>query len=167
MMGAGKTSVGREVAACLGVPFVDLDVRVERVFGVSISEVFAHSEDHFRALEREALRSLLAEPAFARNRVVVATGGGVVVDPHNRARMDAAGVRMLIHVPPEQLAARLVGAEARHRPLVADATDAVARLRELWETRRQAYEGGAIIIDGVGTIPVVAARVLQALDLTP
>lgn len=167
MMGAGKSSVGRVLAQRLGVVFIDLDARIERLFGISIPDAFARGEPHFRALEREALRSLLAEPAFERRLVVVATGGGSVVDPENRALMDAAGTRVLVHVPPEELAARLGADEAAGRPLVADAEDPAQRLRDLWEQRREAYEDGAVVVDGCGTVESVAERVRAALDLAP
>ena len=167
MMGSGKSAVGQALSAALGVAFIDLDARVERMFGVTIAEAFAVGEPHFRALEAEALRSLLAEPAFASRTVVVATGGGSVVDATNRARMDACGRRVLLRVAPETLAARLVGPEAQRRPLVASADDPEERLRELWETRREAYETGAVIIDADGSIDAVVERTLEALDLRP
>lgn len=166
-MGSGKSAVGRALAVALGVSFIDLDARVERMFGVTVAEAFSHGEPHFRALESEALRSLLAEPAIGARTVVVATGGGSVVDAANRARMDEAGRRVLLRVAPETLAARLVGEEAKRRPLVASADDPAARLRELWETRRQAYETGAVAVDAEGSIAEVVERVCVALDLRP
>src|SRR5690606_12891664 len=55
MMGAGKTSVGRLLAARRAATFVDLDVRIELLFGASIAALFEHGESHFRACERAAL----------------------------------------------------------------------------------------------------------------
>lgn len=167
MMGAGKSAVGRRLAAMLDVAFVDLDARTERMFGTTIADAFARGEPYFRGLERTALQSLVAEPAFAGRTVIVATGGGLVVDPNNRACMDGVGTRVLLRVPPEQLAERLQGAEAARRPLVAEADDPVQRLRELWQARREAYEAGAAVVDGVGSVDVVAQRVRDALDLQP
>jgi shikimate kinase len=165
MMGSGKSAVGHALATRLEVPFTDLDARIERMFGGTIAQAFSAGEPHFRALEAEALRSLLAEPAFVARTSVVATGGGAVVDPRNRAQMDAAGRRVLLRVTPETLAARLVGEERRARPLVASADDPAVRLRELWDARRDAYEEGAVVVDAEARIPDVVQRVVEALDL--
>lgn len=167
MMGSGKSAVGRALAARWAVPFIDLDARIERMFGMSVAEAFARGEPYFRDLEQQALRTLLAEPAFAARRSVVATGGGAVVDAANRALIDAAGPRVLLHVPPEELARRLVGTEASVRPLVASAADPQLRLAQLWAQRRASYEAGAIVVDGVGAVSQVVDRVLVALDLPP
>lgn len=167
MMGSGKSAVGCALAAALEVSFIDLDVRVERMFGVTVAQAFSLGEPHFRTLESEALRSLLAEPAFAARTVVVATGGGSVLDAASRARMDDAGRRVLLRVTPETLAARLVGEDARRRPLVAWADDPPTRLRELWEARREVYERGAVIVDAEGSVDEVTERVVVALDLRP
>lgn len=167
MMGSGKSAVGRALAELLGVSFIDLDQRIERMFGLTIPEAFERGEPYFRGLERDALRSLLAEPALQQRTVVVATGGGAVVDPDNRVCMDRAGRRVLLHVPPEDLAARLVGEQASGRPLVADANDPLARLRALWVARKDAYEQGAVVVDARGGVQEVAAAVAAALDLSP
>ncbi len=166
MMGSGKSTVGRAIAGRLGVTFVDLDRRIECVFGVAVREAFAQGEAHFRTLEREALRSLLAEPAFERRRSVVATGGGAVLDPGNRAQMDAAGPRVLLRVPTSVLAVRLRGA-AEDRPLVAASNDLERDLEQLWTSRAPAYETAPVAVDGVGEVPVIVDRVISALDLGP
>lgn len=166
-MGSGKSAVGRSLAGTLGVTFVDLDMRIERMFGVTVEQAFGRGEGAFRDLEAEALRSLLAEPAFGARRSIVATGGGTVVDADNRARIDACGPRVLLRAEPETLAARLVGAQAQRRPLVAAAADPTQRLRALWRSRREAYESGAVVVSAEGSVDQVAGRVLEALDLRP
>ncbi len=166
MMGSGKSSVGRWLASALDVPFVDLDTRLERMFGVTVPEAFANGEAEFRLLERAALHSLVQEPGFRGRTVVVATGGGVVVDPENRACMDAAGVRVLLRVPASELAARLTaGQQEEGRPLLADAVDPAERLAALWAQRRAAYEDVSHQVDGVGSVEKVAQRIAGALDL--
>lgn len=83
-MGSGKSTAGRAAAEELGWEFVDLDEAVARMAGLSIPEIFETvGEPHFRNLEREALFDALDGPAER----VVACGGGVVVDPRNRARL--------------------------------------------------------------------------------
>lgn len=165
MMGSGKSSVGRRLALGLGVPFVDLDVRLERMFGVSIAEAFARGEPYFRDLERAALSSLLREPGFGGRMVVVATGGGAVLDPQNRAMMDGVGRRVLLRVPPAELSVRVAEGQGNDRPLIADAEDPARRLAGLWEQRRAAYEDVPHDVDGVGSVDTVAQRIAAVLDL--
>lgn len=165
MMGSGKSSVGRQLALDLGAVFVDLDVRIERLSGTSIAEAFERGESYFRGLERVSLTSLVQEPGFSGRAVVVATGGGAVLDPRNRACMDAAGLRVLLSVPLEELVARLCAKQSEGRPLLTDADDPRARLERLWDDRRAAYEDVPHQIDGVGPPRTVALRIAARLDL--
>jgi len=72
MMGAGKTSIGRRLAATLGLPFVDADVEIETAAGMTIAEIFArHGEAYFRDGERRVIARILAD-----GQRVLATGGG-------------------------------------------------------------------------------------------
>jgi XRE family aerobic/anaerobic benzoate catabolism transcriptional regulator len=80
LRGAGKSAVGRRLAKELGVGFVELDAEVERDAGLSVGEIFElHGEASFRRREREALRRILAQG----DRVVLATGGGLVTEPES------------------------------------------------------------------------------------
>ncbi|MEM6292672.1 MAG: shikimate kinase [Myxococcota bacterium] len=171
MMGCGKSSVGRLAALRAGVSFIDLDLRIERMFGATIAALFEQGEAAFRAREQQALRSLVAEPSFRRRTVFVATGGGAVVDPANRQTMDAVGRRVFLQVPLPQLAARLRSGPARAaRPLVAESSDdadLAARLGAIWTARQSAYEDGALPIVATGSVEQVAERLLDALDLSP
>jgi shikimate kinase len=82
-MGVGKSAVGREVAARLGRPFVDLDDLIEENAGMRISAIFeTRGEEYFRALEMMTLRELAAQRGM-----VIATGGGALVDAANREMM--------------------------------------------------------------------------------
>jgi shikimate kinase len=86
-MGSGKTTVGRILAHTLGWEFVDLDRAIAKETGSGIPEIFARSgEEHFRDLEH---RALLAALDGARERVV-ACGGGIVVRPENRDKLNEA-----------------------------------------------------------------------------
>src|SRR4051812_44497385 len=90
--GSGKTSVGRELAGRLGWRFVDADEELQRRAGMSVRDIFqAEGEPGFR--EREA--ALLPE-LCAPDDAVIATGGGVVLRPDNRARLSAAGLVVLL-----------------------------------------------------------------------
>src|SRR5581483_10132189 len=76
MMGAGKSSVGRRLAARLGIPFVDADAEIESAAGRTIAEIFAeHGESYFRAGEARVIARLLEQ-----GPQVLATGGGAVMD---------------------------------------------------------------------------------------
>ncbi len=79
MMGSGKTTTGKALAKLLNMPFVDLDERIVERAGQSINDIFkTHGEPHFRKLESELLKQIASESGQ-----VVATGGGIVLDPKN------------------------------------------------------------------------------------
>ncbi len=88
MMGAGKSSVGRRLAARLGIPFVDADTEIEAAAGMTISEIFAqHGESYFRAGEARVIARLLEH-----GPQVMATGGGAFVDANTRALIRMKGI---------------------------------------------------------------------------
>jgi shikimate kinase len=163
MMGAGKSTIAPLLAAAWGVPWIDLDVRVARIYGASVAQLFARGEAQFRRCEREALRLLLAEPGLRARGVVIAAGGGVVVDPVNRAMIASAGHVVHLAVPLEVLCERLLSPAAREqRPLLpGDPSLVRARLEELLERRRSAYEEANVVVDAGGS-PQDAVRSLIA-----
>ncbi|MGI8524566.1 MAG: shikimate kinase [Pseudolabrys sp.] len=88
MMGAGKSSVGRRLAARLGIPFVDADSEIEAAAGMSIVDIFSmHGEPYFRTGEARVIARLLDN-----GPQVLATGGGAVLDPQTRALIAQKGV---------------------------------------------------------------------------
>lgn len=88
MMGAGKSSVGRRLAARLGIPFVDADTEIEAAAGMTISEIFAqHGESYFRAGEARVIARLLEH-----GPQVMATGGGAFIDANTRALIHMKGI---------------------------------------------------------------------------
>jgi shikimate kinase len=164
MMGAGKTSVGRVLARSLDAAFIDLDARIELLFGASISRLLERGEQLFRGRERVALRSLVEEPGFAGSAAVVATGGGIVCDPDNLRTMSAVGRLVYLEVDVETLCERLcTPAQRATRPLLGDEPNLTARLTELLTAREPIYRQATLIVDGRGSPEQVAARVLQEL----
>lgn len=159
MMGTGKTTVGRDVAAALGRAFVDVDAEVEAEAGRTVPAIFAAGgEPAFRRLEEEALARVLAgsDPA------VVATGGGAVLEPGNRRAL-APHLVVWLRARPETLAGRLAGDGGR--PLLADGgdVDLLDRLRALAAERADLYaEVADHVVDVDGLDPAGAADAVRA-----
>jgi shikimate kinase len=149
-MGAGKTTVGRQIAVLLERRFVDADdVIVERA-EMSIPQLFAtKGEAAFRALEKEVCRDLTAE-----GNLVIATGGGMLVDPDNRATMLARGFVVCLDASPDAIQARL--AAGMGRPLASD-------WEALYEKRRAAYAEIPIHVDTSDRAPEQVAEEIIAL----
>lgn len=179
MMGAGKSSVGQLLARSLGAVFIDLDQRIELLFGAAVAQLFnpvasrparsasgpaKRGEEFFRACERGALRSLVDEPGFDQASVVVATGGGIVGDPENLRTMSRVGRLVYLEVDVETLCARLcTPAQRNARPLLGPTSNLAARVSELLAIREANYRQAALIIDGRGSPEQVAARVLEKI----
>lgn len=161
MMASGKTTVGRRLAAATGAVFCDLDRRIERITGRTVEQWFARGEAEFRAAEAGALRSLIAEPGFAAAAVVVATGGGAVIEARNRAAMRSVGAVVLLDVPLAELARR-VAADPVGRPLLAGAA-VESDLARLWHARAQAYRDGALVVPADDEPDAVVARIVRGL----
>jgi shikimate kinase len=154
MPGAGKSVVGGELAARLGVPFIDLDTEIERTTGRRVSDIFHEDgESVFRGLEADALVK-----AGAQDPAVVACGGGVVLEPANRITLRATGVAVYLDVPLEQLRERVQ--PASDRPLIREEGD----IERLLEQREPLYrEFAAHVVDGGGTPGEVAAAIEEEL----
>lgn len=122
MPGAGKTTLGRRLAAHFAYPFLDLDAAIEARAGRGIPAIFqAEGEAYFRQLEADTLREVVARPG----PLVLATGGGTPCFHENMAVLQAAGLTVWLDVPLMVLAARLRAAGLASRPLLA-ATQTVA-----------------------------------------
>ncbi len=132
LMGAGKSTVGRRLAARLDLPFKDADAEIEAAAGMSVADIFAiHGEPYFREGEARVICRLLQEgPA------VLATGGGAFMNPDTRARIAAAGVSIWLKAELDVLMRRV--RKRATRPLLKNA-DPEARMRELMAVRQPVY----------------------------
>ncbi len=165
MMGSGKSTIAPLLAARWQAPWVDLDARVERMFGITIPEMFAIGESWFRSRETAALASLVREPGVSARTVVVATGGGVVVAPRNRELMRSVGHVVHLDVPVERLAARLMRSDdLGNRPLLSGTLAEVkGRLQQLLADRCLAYGSATLTVDADTSLEVCVERVAGAI----
>jgi shikimate kinase len=133
MMGVGKSSVGRRLAARLGIPFVDADTEIERAAGMSIADIFArHGEADFRSGEARVIARLLDG-----GPQVLATGGGAVMNADTRAAIKAKGVSIWLSAELDVLLRR-INKRKNERPMLQTA-DPAATLRELLVAREPVY----------------------------
>ena len=159
--GTGKSTVGRLVAGRLGWDFVDCDERIEAVAGRSIAAIFAaEGEAGFRDRESAVLRELAS-----RERIVLATGGGAVLRPANRALLRDAGFVVWLTAQPETIWNRLQGdASTTSRRPNLTAAGGINEVRELLAAREPFYrEVAHFIADAdVPSPEVVATAILTA-----
>jgi shikimate kinase len=159
MMGAGKSAVGRRVAARLVRPFSDSDTVVEDRVGRTVGEIWrTDGEAAFRQLEAEALQSALADPTPS----VIAAAGGTVLDAGNRAALDADdAVVIWLRADPAILLGRVRHGD--HRPLLDDDPEGV--LERLHQERLDLYAEVADAVIDVDDLDLdeVAARVLEEI----
>jgi shikimate kinase len=161
LMGAGKTTVARQLARRLGKTFYDTDQEIERRTGVRVQVIFEiEGEPGFRAREAQVLESLAA-----LEDVVLGTGGGVVLKPENRAVLKSRGFVIYLRAQPRDLYQR-----TRHdksRPLLAT-DDPLARLEELHRIRDPFYrEVADLVVDtGRQSVGALVESLLKRLPET-
>ena len=158
LMGAGKTTVGRHLARMLGFEFVDADHEIETRTGATIPLIFEiEGEEGFRKREAAVIADLAK-----RERIVLATGGGVILHPENRAALRANGTVVYLRAAVDTLLART--GRSTHRPLLATG-DPRARLEELLRVRDPLYLESAdfVVETGRGGAPSVAKTILARL----
>lgn len=155
-MGTGKSTLGRMLAARLGHRFVDVDDLIESAEGMSIAEIFRrHGEPYFRQREREAIARLVGA-----REVVVAVGGGALLDEVNLRNLRRIGTVVCLWARPEVILQRL--RDDRSRPLL-QGPDRLRRIRELLERRRPAYARADLHLDTSELSPEEALERLLAL----
>ncbi|ENO93887.1 shikimate kinase [Thauera sp. 28] len=155
MMGAGKTTVGKELARRRKLRFADCDHEIVARTGVTIPTIFEiEGETGFRRRETQMMDELTLEPD-----IVIATGGGVVIAPENRALMRERGVVVYLNVPPQILYERT--RHDRNRPLL-QVENPRQRIDELYRQRDPLYrEVAHIIVDGGRTNPGTMVRLIE------
>lgn len=163
LMGCGKSSIGRRLAARLGLPFIDADDEIERVAHKSISEIFAdHGEAFFRDREAKVIARLLSG-----GPQVLATGGGAFMTDETRAKIQDAGVSIWLRAELAVLMRRVGKRDTR--PLLKGA-DPEAVMRQLMETRYPVYAEADITVESRdvphdGIVNEIVAALAQHLSL--
>ena len=162
LMGAGKTSIGRRLAARLGLPFRDADAEIELAAGCTIPELFErYGEPDFRDGERRVIRRLLAG-----DPLVLATGGGAYMDPASRATIRADAVAVWLRCTLPTLVRRV--SSRSNRPLLRDG-DPAELLDRLMQVRHPVYAEADLIVDCGDEHPEITTSKVHAalLDWQP
>lgn len=151
-MGTGKTSIGRRLAHILKRPFLDTDAEIERLVGKPVSRIFKEDgEIRFRSEEALLCRKL-AKP----QGMVIATGGGIVLDPENVRSLRAGGVLIALRADPDVIYDR-VGRE-KTRPLLRG--DVRSRIEEILRERAGAYDAAELTVDTGRHSPAETVRLI-------
>ena len=140
MMGAGKSSIGRRLAARLGIPFVDADSEIEKAAGMAIPEIFAaHGEPYFRAGEARVIARLLEG-----GPQVLATGGGAFMSPDTRQAIRAKGISVWLRASLEVLNRRIK--RRNDRPLLKN-SNPIDTLKQLIDERYPVYAEAELTVE--------------------
>ncbi|HUC47891.1 MAG TPA: shikimate kinase [Xanthobacteraceae bacterium] len=159
MMGVGKSSIGRRLAARLGVPFVDADAEIEKAAGMSIADIFArHGETYFRSGEARVIARLLES-----GPQVLASGGGAVMNADTRAAIKARGISVWLKAEVEVLLRR-VAKRKNERPML-QTDDPSETLRQLLLAREPVYAQADLTVQShEGPHDTIVAEIMQALS---
>ena len=166
--GGGKSTVGRQLARRLGARFLDADTVLEERIGMPIRSFFElHGEAAFRDLEEQVIDELTqpqAEGDEPAHGLVLATGGGAVLRPANRARLKARTTVIYLRSTPEELYRRL--RYDTQRPLL-QVADPMVKLRELFQQRHPLYEETAhyAVDTGRPSVSTLVNMILMQLEL--
>jgi shikimate kinase len=157
-MGVGKSTVGRRLARRLGLPFIDSDAAIEDSVGYPAGELFErYGEENYRDGERRLVARLIDGQVR-----VIATGGGVFVEPSTRALLNEQGITVWLDAPVEILAERTARRDTR--PLL-KTDDPKATLERLAEIERRAYSQAHIHVkSGTGAHRDVVDTIVAELE---
>jgi len=159
MMGVGKSSIGRRLAARLGVPFVDADSEIEKAAGMSIADIFArHGEVYFRSGEARVIARLLES-----GPQVLASGGGAVMNADTRAAIKAKGVSIWLKAEIDVLMRRI--AKRKHERPMLHTDDPAETLRQLLVAREPVYAQADLTVQSrEGPHDAIVAEIMRALS---
>ncbi|MEJ6078496.1 shikimate kinase AroK [Vibrio sp. 1-Bac 57] len=158
-MGAGKSTIGRQLAQMLHLDFLDSDSEIERKTGADIAWVFdVEGEEGFRNREQEMLDELTK-----KHGIVLATGGGAVIRQENRTHLSARGIVVYLKTSVQKQLARTL--KDKRRPLL-QTDDPQSVLETLAENRNTLYEEAAdyVIETDEQSAKVVASQIIALLD---
>src|SRR5580704_8335890 len=159
MMGVGKSSIGRRLAARLNIPFVDADTEIEKAAGMSIPDIFArHGEADFRNGEARVIARLLDS-----GPQVLASGGGAVMNADTRAAIKAKGVSIWLKAELDVLMRRI--AKRKHERPMLHTDDPAETLRQLLITREPVYALADLIVQS-REVPhdAIVTEIMRALS---
>ena len=158
-MGSGKSTIGKQVAGLLGLEFEDSDHEIQRRTGVDIPTIFDfEGEEGFRRREKAVIDELTQ-----REGLVLATGGGSILDPDNRTFLSSRGFVVYLHCTPDQQYERTI--RDRNRPLL-QTGDPLAKLRSLMEEREPLYRQTAdfIVVTEKRSAASVAKEIVRKIQ---
>lgn len=159
LMGVGKSSIGRKLAALLHMPFVDADEEIERAAQMTISDIFAQfGEDYFRDGERRVIARLMDGPG---TRKIIATGGGAFVNPETRALILDKGIAVWLDSEIDVLVDRVGRKDTRPLLKNGDPREILTRLKA---EREPAYAQAPIrVMSSSGPQSRTVGRVLKGI----
>lgn len=155
-MASGKSVVGEKLAAKLGMKYIDVDETIEKNAGHSVSDIFKqHGENVFRDLETKAIRCVAMLDHY-----VIATGGGAVLRAENVHELRSNGKLVYLAASPEAILRRL--GEAKTRPMLAQESDKLKKIKELLAHRESLYKECDFQVDTTPlTIDQVADKIVE------
>ena len=161
MPGSGKSTVGRQLAHRAGVPFIDLDHRLEKMMGTTIRSFFeTQGEARFRDLEAQVLAEVAQQPGG----MVLSTGGGAVLRAENRELLRQFGNVLYLRASPDEIFRRVK--HDKTRPLL-QGGNPLQKLRELFAQRDPLYRETAhfVIETGRPSVSTLVNMVMMQLEM--